>query len=118
MCRISDWWVARDYKWNMLLNESSIFYFHCGGVLRIGCFGLPSIEAMFSSIDWFVAVLVVVAELESNTRALRLKRNFRGRNVLEMRRNYHLFDYCCIFVQEDRVVPCSRVLEVRGLWKE
>ena len=30
------------------------------------CFRLPPIEAMFSSIGWFIAVLVVVAELESN----------------------------------------------------
>ena len=27
-------------------------------------FRLPPIEAMFSSIDWFIAVLAVVAELE------------------------------------------------------
>ena len=36
-----------------------------GGVEDTG-FRLPVIKAMFSSIDWFIVVLVVVAELESN----------------------------------------------------
>ena len=52
----------------MILNENSICYFHCGGVLlKDKCFRLPAIKVMFSSIDWSIAVLVVVAELESNT---------------------------------------------------
>ena len=28
--------VELGFKWNMLLNENSICYFHCGAVLRIG----------------------------------------------------------------------------------
>ena len=72
-------------------------------------FRLPPIKAMFSSIDRFIAVLVVVAELESNIRVLQLNRNFRGGNVLEKRQDYHLFDFCCI-AREDRIVPGSRVL--------
>ena len=40
-----------------------------------------------------------------------------GRNVLERRRDYNLFDYCCI-VREDRIVPGSRVIEIGGYWKE
>ena len=35
------------------------------GSVEDSCFRLPPIEAMISSIDWFIAVLVVVAEQES-----------------------------------------------------
>lgn len=39
------------------------------------CFRLPSLEAIFSSTGWLIAVLVVVAERESNVGALQLNRN-------------------------------------------
>ena len=45
----------------------------------------------------------VVVEVESNVRALQLNLNFTRGNVLEMRRDYHLFDYCCN-VREDRIL--------------
>ena len=48
---------------------------------------------MFSSSYWFIAVFVVVAELESSIRALLLKRNFLGGNVLQKQRDYHLFNH-------------------------
>ena len=32
-----------------------------------GCFRLSPIEAICSSLDWFIAVLVVVAELEETS---------------------------------------------------
>ena len=58
-------------------------------------FRLPPIKTMFGGIDWFIAVLVVVPELEINIRALQLDRNFLEVNVLEKRWDYSLFDYCC-----------------------
>ena len=66
-CVVSLIGVSLGSKWNMLLNEELICRSHCGGVLRIDYFRLPSIEAIISSIDWFIAVLVVVAELKSNS---------------------------------------------------
>ena len=78
---------------------------------------LPRTEAMFSSVDFFITVLVVVTELERGIRALHLNRKFLGRKVLEKRRDYHLFDYCCT-VREYRIVRGSRVLEFTGYWKE
>ena len=77
---------------------------------------LPPTEAIFSSVDWFVAVLVVVTELERSIRALQSNRKFLGRKVLEKRRDYHLFDYCT--VRDYRIVRGSRVLEITGYWKE
>ena len=84
---------------------------------RVEDLRLPPTEAIFSSVDWFIAVLVVVTELERSIRSLQLNRKFLGRKVLEKRRDYHLFDYCCT-VREYRIVRGSRVLEITGHWKE
>ena len=51
---------------------------------------------MFSSIDQFKAVPVVVAELENTLQASRLNQNFLRGNVLDIWWGYHVFDYCCI----------------------
>ena len=57
-------------------------------------------QCSFSRIDWFIGVLVVVAELESHIyiyERVQLNRNFLGGNVLEKRRDYHLFEYCLLY---------------------
>ena len=94
MRRISDWCVAwfqveHAIEWK---NDKPLPLW---GSVEDRCFRLPHIEAMFSGIDWSIALLAVAAELENNVWALQLNRNFLGRIVLENRRDYHLFDYCC-----------------------
>ena len=65
MRRISDWcvaWFQVEYDIECKFDMPLPLW----GSVEGKCFRLPPIEAMFSSIDWVIAVLVAVAELESN----------------------------------------------------
>ena len=42
-----------------------------------------------------IVAIYIVVEIESNTRALQLNRNFSRGNVVELWRDYHMFDYSC-----------------------
>ena len=68
---------------------------------------------MFSSIDWFIAVLVVVTEVEKYVTAEpELSRRKCSRKAADLPR------IVAVIVREDRIVRGSRVLEIRGFWKE